>query len=86
MPFDKNYQIEVKNMLFEGLNNGYKIYGKTGWTRSDAMHIGWWVGFMAHDNNTVFFATRIRRPIDKESKGFGDCRKLITLKVIALMY
>lgn len=83
LPFDKNYQVEVKNMLFEGSNNGYKIYGKTGWTRSDSMYIGWWVGFMENDKDTVFFVTRIKRPIAIDSKGFGDCRKEITLKVIA---
>ena len=60
LPFEKDVQIAVKEIMCNGLYDGYKVYGKTGWTRSEDSHIGWWVGFIDFDQGPIFFATRIR--------------------------
>lgn len=52
LPFSKNHQNIVQQIILLENNNRYKLYGKTGW----AMNIGWWVGWVKTQNNIYCFA------------------------------
>jgi len=78
LPFSKrNFDI-LKNVMVTEQTKSYAIYSKTGWTRIDGKDIGWWVGYVERNDNTIFFATRITKPRSLENTAFGNCRKQIT--------
>ena len=84
LPFSKrNFNILKKVMLTEETSN-YKIRSKTGWSGRDVgLNIGWWVGYIESTNNVVFFATRLIQERMNTTNDFGDCRKSITMNIIA---
>jgi len=82
LPFDKKFQSSVINIMYDGKFEGHKVFGKTGWTRYESEHIGWWVGFIDVGHGSIYFATRVRRPIASGSNGFSESRKMITLELI----
>lgn len=78
LPFSTDTQQTVKKMMVEKESESYKISGKTGWTKTDELDIGWWIGYVEKNEDTWFFATRITRDITSEIPGFSACRKSIT--------
>ncbi|MCB9771905.1 MAG: class D beta-lactamase [Candidatus Omnitrophica bacterium] len=77
LPFSISTMDAVKKFMKEG-----NTYGKTGWTRSNGQHIGWWIGYKDLSNGPIFFATRIRKDTDQELGNFISCRKTITDQII----
>ncbi|MCK7556307.1 hypothetical protein MKQ70_15295 [Chitinophaga sedimenti] len=65
---------------------GITVRSKTGWTRTEGRHIGWWTGYMEHQGNVYFFCTRIMMPLGRNTDGFGKARKLITAEVLKALY
>jgi beta-lactamase class D len=85
LPFSKrNIQIVKQIMLAEKTEN-YTIYAKTGWTRFNAVDVGWWVGYVEKKDNVYFFATRVSKPRSTPHPNFGPCRKEITKAVLTQM-
>jgi beta-lactamase class D len=73
--------IARKLMMVEQTDT-YTIRAKTGWTRDDDTHTGWWVGYVETDNGVFFFTTRIQQPRHQDSTAFGACRKSITKAIL----
>lgn len=63
LPFSKQAQLDVKEiMLLENIN-GWNLYGKTGWaTRGYEPSIGWFVGWVERDGKIYSFALNIDMP------------------------
>jgi beta-lactamase class D len=58
------------------------LRAKTGWTRDGGRDVGWWVGYVEHQENTYFFATRLVKSRQSLNPGFGECRKEITRRIL----
>jgi len=70
--------------MIERQNVEMTIRSKTGWSH-DKIYIGWYVGYLELEDNTIFFATRIEKELDEERKDFSKLRKNITYKIISDM-
>ncbi|HMP99728.1 MAG TPA: penicillin-binding transpeptidase domain-containing protein [Cyclobacteriaceae bacterium] len=79
--FSKNNVEILKGLMFSESFADANFYGKTGWTRLEDMHIGWWVGFLERNGNIYFFATRIFLDRGFDSKNFASNRRKITNQV-----
>ncbi len=82
LPFSKDSMNHVKQMMKYEDDSLGELFSKTGWTRKDGKHIGWWVGYILRGQNPIFFATRITRDESDGFDGFLECRKSITRKSI----
>lgn len=78
LPFSHLNMESVKGFMKDG-----DTYGKTGWTRSNGQHIGWWIGYKERLNGPIFFATRILKNTDQELGNFISCRKTVTNQIMA---
>ena len=67
-------QGQLKHILFLEEKNGWKLYGKTGWTRK----VGWFVGWLEKNNKYHFFA------FNGDLKNFEDLhlRQRITEEIL----
>lgn len=56
LPFPKNYQKSVREivLLEQGIN--WKLYGKTGWENAPNQGVGWWVGWVEKEGHVYTFA------------------------------
>ncbi|GJM02164.1 MAG: beta-lactamase [Rhodomicrobium sp.] len=84
LPFSLANQTYVKKILEVEDDTLPNLHAKTGWTRKDGKHIGWWIGYTIRENQPLFFATRIIRDEKDGFEGFLECRKSITRKAIEL--
>lgn len=73
----------MKRMMVIEENETYKLSGKTGWSITNEMDNGWFVGYIETKNNTYFFATNISPKQTGHMKNFGSHRKEITFKALA---
>jgi beta-lactamase class D len=77
LPFSRASMETVKGFMQQ--DDDKSLFGKTGWTRKDGQHIGWWIGYKTYDNRApIFFATRILKDTDQDIGNFSECRKTIT--------
>ncbi|WP_282068677.1 BPU family class D beta-lactamase [Bacillus pumilus] len=70
LPFDLNAMRTVKRMMIQEEEKHTTLYGKTG----SGSGIGWYVGFIKHENKTYIFATNI--------EGTGIEAKEITYRIL----
>lgn len=70
LPFDLKNMRTVKRMMVQEEEKHATLYGKTG----SGSGIGWYVGFIKHENKTYIFATNI--------KGTGIEAKDITYRIL----
>jgi len=85
LPFKKAHQMLLKELMEEGKEESYTLRSKTGWA-FDGRDIGWYVGYVEYQSNTIFFATRIQKALDKEQKDFSKLRKSITKEILTDLY
>jgi beta-lactamase class D len=59
LPFPKEFQERIREivLLDQGIN--WKLYGKTGWENAPGQGVGWWVGWMQKDDRVYAFALNI---------------------------
>jgi beta-lactamase class D len=72
----------VKGLMVIETTEAYTLSGKTGWTKTGEIDIGWLVGYVEKDTETWFFATRITKPLIDENPNFSSCRASITTAVL----
>lgn len=78
LPFSKENQQIVKNVMVTEQTDSYIIHSKTGWTKENDINTGWWVGYIERNNKAYFFATRLLQDRKLNLSNFGNCRKDIT--------
>lgn len=61
-------------------NNQYKLSGKTGWSISNNINNGWFVGYIESQNKMYFFATNVEPKEEFDMKMFPMIRKDITYR------
>ncbi len=76
LPFSQQSMLTIRSYMQQKDNP--KLYGKTGWTQQNDMHVGWWIGYIERHNEPIFFATRLWKPAEDELGDFLSCRKSIT--------
>jgi len=74
LPFDKNIQKTVKNIMITDSTEKYVIHSKTGWSNN----IGWNVGYIETKNNVWIFAMNI----DMNDIKMSNVRKKITYDIL----
>ena len=57
LPFDKEHQATVRNLLLRAQGEDFSVYAKTGW--NDSFGIGWFVGWVEQGADTHYFALNI---------------------------
>jgi len=86
LPFSKQTMNSIKDIMINEENDEYILRAKTGWSQSDSLNNGWFVGYLTTldkaENATFLFATNIERARNVDSKGFGDARKSITMNIL----
>lgn len=82
LPFSMHNLSILKETMITERTETYTIRSKTGWTRIDGKNIGWWVGYVAREDNLYFFATRLVNNRSEMQPGFGPCRIQITKNVL----
>ena len=78
---ERTYKVMKNIMLLEDTET-YKLYGKTGWSNQDDDHIGWFVGYveLKKDDDTYFFATKVRPQTSFDMDNFLRIRKEVTMQ------
>lgn len=59
LPFPKDAQAAVREMVLMERGHGWTLYGKTGWVNFPNPGIGWWVGWVQKEHNLYTFALNI---------------------------
>jgi beta-lactamase class D len=58
------------------------LRGKTGWSITNEISNGWFVGYLETNDNTIYFATNIQPMESFNMDNFGAIRKVVTLKAL----
>ena len=82
LPFSKRSSEIVKHVMIEETNENYTLRAKTGWTSFGGNDTGWWIGYVARNDNTYFFATRVIKSRQTENPRFSACRREITKSIL----
>lgn len=94
LPVSKEAMTNTKeNMFLKTTMNGWKLYGKTGsgividknGERSKDLQQGWFVGFLANNNQKYIFVMNfadLRKPISDYPQYAGPRAKALTLKIL----
>ncbi len=72
----------LKEILQIKIEEQYSLSGKTGWSTTDGIDNGWFVGYVEAKNNIYFFATNIEPRLDFEMKKFSSTRKEVTISAL----
>lgn len=59
LPFPREAQAQVREIVQLEQGNGWTLYGKTGWVNAPNSGIGWWVGWVRKENRLYSFALNI---------------------------
>lgn len=62
LPFPKDIQAKVREIIQLEQNDGWILYGKTGWANANKPDIGWWVGWVIKGDRLYSFALNIDMP------------------------
>ncbi|QSA98426.1 class D beta-lactamase [Methylococcus sp. EFPC2] len=73
LPFPKDAQAKVRELVQLEQGNGWILYGKTGWADTADPDIGWWVGWVLKNKHLSSFALNI------DMKDKSDAPKRIEL-------
>ncbi len=74
LPFDKNIQENVKEIMITDSTNNYVIHSKTGWSKN----IGWNIGYVEAKDNVWVFALNI----DMHDIKMANIRRAITYNIL----
>jgi beta-lactamase class D len=70
----------MKRMMVIEENSAFKLSGKTGWSYSNGIENGWFVGYIESKGMTYFFATNIEPKENLNMELFPKIRKDVTFK------
>ena len=56
LPFPKEVQKSVREIVFLERGANWRLYGKTGWENAPGQGVGWWVGWVQKDERIYAFA------------------------------
>ncbi|MBK9758559.1 MAG: class D beta-lactamase [Flavobacteriales bacterium] len=75
LPFTQRTMDITKAIMVQNDTLGYLLRAKTGWAQTDSLDLGWYVGWVEHNDATgpYFFATRLRCT-DSTNTAFGPAR------------
>jgi len=59
LPFPKDAQAKVREIVHLEQGDGWTLYGKTGWVNVPNPGIGWWVGWVIKESHVYSFALNI---------------------------
>jgi beta-lactamase class D len=62
LPFSKNNQLNVRDILQQESGQNWTLYAKTGWTGNAPNSIGWYVGWVEQNGKIYSFALNIDVP------------------------
>ena len=82
LPISKRTDMLMKKIFLIKKNKQYSLNGKTGWSISNGIHNGWFVGYVEKQNNIYFFATNITPKDNFNMKLFPKSRKEVTFKAL----
>lgn len=82
LPFSKSNMDKVKEIMISEKTETHTFRDKTGWTRKNGKHIGWWVGYVETGDNVYFFATRLSKNENDDNPNFAKQRKEITKLIL----
>ena len=85
LPISKRTVIIMKRMIVIEENDEYKISGKTGWSFSNGIDNGWFVGYIESEGKTYFFATNVEPKKQFNIDMFPMIRKEVTYKAFEQM-
>lgn len=71
LPFPKEVQAQVREILRLEGGEGVTLYGKTGWATSVEPNLGWWVGWLERGGRVQVFALNMDMP-----KGMDPARRI----------
>jgi beta-lactamase class D len=74
LPFDKDIQETVKNIMINDATDQYVVHAKTGWSQG----IGWYVGYVESKENIWIFSLNI----DLDNIDQAEIRKLLTYDIL----
>jgi beta-lactamase class D len=78
LPFDKDVQKIVKEIMITDSTDKYVVHSKTGWAMRIERQIGWYVGYIETEKGTWIFATNI----DIDEQADLRYRQLITYQIL----
>lgn len=81
---DRSEKIMKELMMIEH-NKDYKISGKTGWSITENINNGWFVGYIEAKNQVFYFATNIEPKDDFDMQQFSKVRKTVTYRAFEEM-
>ena len=67
LPFPKNIQKNVREIVLLEQGKNWKLYGKTGWLNTQDQGVGWWVGWVEKEGHVYSFA--LNMDMQKASEG-----------------
>lgn len=72
----------VKEMMLLKQTSEYNLYGKTGWSITNDVNNGWFVGFLETEYGPYFFATNIEPKDEFDMELFSVVRKQVTMEAL----
>ncbi len=85
LPITERTEEIMKKMMVIEDNGNYKISGKTGWSVSDGIDNGWFVGYLQTQDNTYFFASNVKPKELLDMELFPEVRKDVIFKAFQQM-
>jgi beta-lactamase class D len=82
LPFSRQNLDILKRVMITDKTSLHTVHSKTGWTRTNGVDLGWWIGYVEYQRHPYFFATRITKDRKTVTPDFGQCRKTITLSIL----
>ena len=84
LPFQKEHQRTVKQIMLLEETPGYKLYGKTGWAQPNGRNIGWFVGFFEKGDEAYVFVNNVENEQGPEGENiaFQKCRREIVEQIL----
>ncbi|MBC8757115.1 class D beta-lactamase [Kordia sp. YSTF-M3] len=82
LPISKRTETIMKDIMIVKETETYTLRGKTGWSISDGINNGWFVGYVEKEDKIFFFATNVEPTGKFNQKAFIKNRKEITYKAL----
>lgn len=89
LPISKRTETIMKRMIIQEENETFKISGKTGWSYTNKIDNGWFVGYVEVNKNIYYFATNITPKTGFDIHLFPAVRKAVTydsFKVLGILH
>jgi len=80
LPISERTETIMKHMMIQDENETYKISGKTGWSYTNELDNGWFVGYIEVNDNIYYFATNITPKHRFDINTFPAIRKNVTFE------